>query len=163
MTHPAESPRDPGALLGALIDESRQLREDVAERELRQRAEGAIRERRQRNLMIFISAGIAGALILIVCVVVLLVQSRQRGTETRALLRANGSTNQQIADCTTVGKPCYEEGQRRTGEVMRQLLQAQKEISLCRAKTERGSVADLEKCIDTALARVTTRAPLTGS
>jgi hypothetical protein len=151
MSHSTQ-PRDPGLLLSALIDESRQLREDVADRERRQRAETLERERRQRRLIALIGVGILIAIVLCTCVVILLVQSRQRGNDTRALLRANASVNTQIADCTTRGGTCYEEGARRSAALIRQLLQAQKEMELCQAKTEQDGPAALQRCIDQVLA-----------
>jgi hypothetical protein len=155
MTHAAGEPsRDPSELLSALINESERLRSDVVQREERQRREGVEREERQRRVVTMIAAALVVALILISAVVVLLLQSRQRGVDTRELIRANNQTNQQILDCTTVGGACYEAGARRQGEIIRQLLDAQKQIALCRAKTEGDPVINVETCIDDALGRV---------
>ncbi len=142
MSHFTERPRDPGLLLDRLLSESELLRGDVAER-----------ERRNRKLMGFVGAGLVVAVVLIVGVIVLLVQSRQRGTDTRALIRANSAVNQQIADCTSPTGRCYQENAQRTAGLIAQLVEAQKQIALCRAKTEhnREPVADLSICIDKAL------------
>lgn len=149
MTIPAEPPRDPGDLLKALLGESQRLRADVRER-----------ERRQRRLMGLIAAATVICLILVISVTVLLVQSRQRGNDTRALLRTNAATSQQIADCTTAGGKCYEEGTKRSAALIQLLLQGQKQIALCRADSD--TREELEKCIDEALAAMTTRPAPTG-
>lgn len=163
MTHSADLPRDPAVLLTALIRESQELREDVAAREKRQRQETAEREARQRKVMMLLGLAVLVALVMIGSVMVLLVQSRQRGNDTRALLRTNAATNQRIADCTTQGGQCYEQGARRSGELIseliRRLLLAQKDIAVCRAQTENGTVAELQACIDTALKPIISPAP----
>jgi hypothetical protein len=146
MTISDESPRDPGELLSALLSESQRLRADVRER-----------ERRQRRLMGLIAAATVLCLVLVTSVVVLLAQSRQRGNDSRALLRNNAATNQRIADCTTVGGKCYEEGVKRSAAFIQLLLQGQKQIALCRSKSD--TTAELEKCIDKALAPMTAPSP----
>lgn len=151
MSHAAEPGRDPMDLLSSLIKESERLRSDVVQREERQRLEANDREQRQRRLIVTIGAALVVSLIMISAVVVLLVQSRQRGTDTRALIKANNATNQQILDCTTQGGACYEAGARRQAQIIKQLLEAQKQIALCRAKTDNDPVIDLETCIDSAL------------
>lgn len=142
MTHSVEPSRDPGLLLSRLLSESEQLRADVADR-----------ERRNRRLVMLVGAGVVLALLMIVSVVVLLVQSRQRGADTRALIRANSSTNAQIADCTSPTGKCYQEGAKRSAALIQQLIEAQKQIALCRAQTadNREAVTDLNICIDKAL------------
>jgi Tfp pilus assembly protein PilN len=146
MTIPAEPPRDPGELLTALLGESQRLRADVRDR-----------ERRQRRLMGLIAATVVVCLVLVTSVMVLLVQSRQRGNDTRALLRTNAATNERIADCTTVGGKCYEEGSKRSAAFIQLLLQGQKQIALCRSESD--TSAELEKCIDKALAAMTAPSP----
>jgi hypothetical protein len=151
MTQTVNPNHDPSALLAALIAESQKLRADVVQREDRRRTEADARDRRQRKLIAFICAGIVVAIVLIIGVVVLLVQSRARGADTRALLRANAAINQRIADCTTVTGACYQEGAQRSSVAVQQLLRAQEGIALCRAKTEPGSVTELQQCIDAEL------------
>jgi len=146
MTIPAEPPRDPGELLNALLGESQRLRADVRER-----------ERRQRRLMAVIGIGVVLCLVLVGGVMVLLVQGRQRGNDTRALLRTNAATNERIADCTTVGGKCYEEGTKRSAAFIQLLLQGQKQIALCRSESDTST--ELEKCIDKALAAMTAPSP----
>lgn len=152
MTHHAEPPprdRDPALLLSRLLTESEQLRTDVADR-----------ERRQRSTNVLLSLGIVVVLVMITAVVVLLVQSRQRGTDTRALIKANAEVNQQILDCTTQGGSCYRQGAQRQAQIIGQLLEAQKQISLCQAKTPNDSVADREACIDRVLAPIVALTPV---
>lgn len=154
MTHPAEPPRDPGLLLSRLLNESERLRADVAER-----------EQRNRRLMGFVVFGLVVALVLIICVVVLLAQSRQRGTDTRALIKANSAVSQQIADCTSPAGRCYQENAQRTTALIGQLIEVQKQIALCRARTaaNREAVTDLTVCIDKALEPIIGPSPSTGS
>lgn len=144
MTTHVEPPRNPGELLNALLSESQRLRADVRER-----------ERRQRRLMALIAAAVVVCLVLVTSVVVLLVQNRQRGNDTRTLLRASIATNERIADCTTAGGKCYEEGGKRSAALIQLLLQSQKQIALCQASTDTRN--ELEKCIDEALEAMTPR------
>lgn len=146
MTISDEPPRDPGELLSALLGESQRLRADVRER-----------ERRQRRLMAVIGIGVVLCLVLVGGVMVLLVQGRQRGNDTRSLLRTNAVTNERIADCTTAGGKCYEEGVKRSAAFIQLLLQGQKQIALCRSKSD--TTTELEKCIDKALAPMTVPDP----
>lgn len=146
MTVPTEPPRDPGELLSALLSESQRLRADVRER-----------ERRQRRLMGLIAAATVLCLVLVTSVVVLLAQGRQRGNDTRALLRTNAATNERIADCTTVGGKCYEEGNKRSAVVIQLLLSAIEEIAICNKASDNATEA--RACADRALAKLGVAAP----
>lgn len=127
-----------GDMLQALLSESQRLGDDVRER-----------GRRQRNTNILMASGIAVALIMLIALMILLVQGRQRGADTRALIRSGNSTADQIADCTTVGRPCYEQSRKQTAEVMRQLIAAQVDIQNCADKTS--TEAELRACVAKAL------------
>jgi hypothetical protein len=137
MTAPKHG-HDPAVLLQSLLSESKQLRADVKER-----------EQRNRRMGVLIIVALAVSLVMIVAVVVLLVQSRARSADSRALLRANAETSRRIADCTTAGGQCYEQGAKRSGTAIRQLIQAQVEIAACHqvSDTER----ELRTCLDDAL------------
>jgi hypothetical protein len=135
MTNTHRSPTgDPADMLGSLLVESQRLRVDVAER-----------EQRQRRTTKLLAGGVAVALVMLMALIILLVQSRQRGNDTRALIRNNTSVSQQIADCTTVGGTCYEEGTRRSAALIEQLIAAQVAIENC-AETTEGEAA-LRECV----------------
>jgi hypothetical protein len=134
MSHAVTEPgHGPGDLLQSLLTESQRLRNDVQER-----------ERRQRKTNILMAGGIAIALI------ILLVQSRQRGADTRELIRSGNDTSDQIADCTKPGGTCYERGKQQTATALQQLLNAQIVVQNCADITD--TEAQLRVCVSRRLA-----------
>lgn len=144
MTHAVGSGANPADMLQALLDQSQQLRNDVRER-----------ERRQRRTNALMATGIFLVLVMVAALLTLLVQSRQRGNDTRALIRNNSATSEQIADCITAGGTCYEQGHKQTAAALQQLINAQVEIQSCAKKTS--TDAELRACIAAALTPPTTR------
>lgn len=146
-----DRPVDLAASLQDLVEESQALRSDVAARETRQRAEARIKERRTRMAIIAVAVGLVIAIALTSIVVVLLVQSRQRGAETRKLIRGSTEVSQQIADCTTAGRPCYERGAKRSQALIAALMKNQVDVALCQDTTD--TPAELKVCSEQALSR----------
>jgi type II secretory pathway pseudopilin PulG len=139
MIRPAAVPEHPAELLSALLEESRQLRADTRER-----------ERRQRRTNQLTVAGIVVVLLMLGVLLIILVQNQQRATVSRALLRDNVSTSAQIADCTTAGGKCYEQGQRRSAEAVQQLINADVVIARCARSTDTDT--QLQRCVDAGFA-----------
>lgn len=109
-------------------------------------AEGVRRRREMRQLM-------AVAIVLVLALVMnltLLIQSRQRGLQTRELVRNSAAFSEQIADCTNVGGECYEKSQAATRAVIGQLVQSNLYIAECSRSTE--TDAELEACVSKRLA-----------
>jgi hypothetical protein len=140
MSHAVTEPgHGPGDLLQSLLTESQRLRNDVQER-----------ERRQRKTNILMAGGIAIALVMLIALIILLVQSRQRGADTRALVRSGNITSEQIADCTKPGGACYERGKQQTAAALQQLLNAQIIVQNCADITD--TEAQLRVCVSRRLA-----------
>lgn len=142
---PAVRAASPADSLLALIEESRQLRADV-----RAKAET------QRRTALVALAGVVVALLMLVAQLTILVQNRQRSNETRALIQDNSSTSQQIADCTTAGGKCYEEGTKRSAALIGGLLAAVEEIAVCNKASD--TAAEARACSDRALAKLAAQA-----
>jgi flagellar basal body-associated protein FliL len=147
MTHAHRPPRDPADLLQALLGESQKLSSDVAER-----------ERRQRTTNALICVGIFVVLVMVGALVVLMMQSRQRGNTTRELLRSGNASAEKIAECTTIGQPCYEAGQQRTNAALEQLIRAQLAIQVCADRTD--TEAGLRSCVAQELAAAAPTTPV---
>lgn len=82
----------------------------------------------------------------------ILLQNRQKSEQSREILRRNGVLSQQIADCTTAGGKCYEEGAKRSGQAVGQLIAAIEEIAVCDKVS--GSGVEVRACVDRALAKL---------
>lgn len=124
--------------LSALVDEAKALRADVRNAEqARQRAERARRRASQVNLAgLALVAALVGLLLVVAWSAV--------------------RTNARIADCTTAGGACYEEGGRRTGTAIADIIRAQMFVSECARQWpgEVGPTYDvkLERCVAERLA-----------
>lgn len=137
----AEARADVAELLSALGGHVGGLTEAVA-------AEGRRRNREMKRLM-------AVAVVLLLALVMnltLLVQSRQRGLQTRELIRNTESASQTIADCTTIGGKCYEQSQQNLRATINQLIQSNVYIAECARSTE--TDAELEACVSKRLAEL---------
>lgn len=101
------------ARLADIIDESRALRSDV------HAAEAARRRVATFNLAVLTILAVA-----LLAVVGLAWQNNQ-------LAHKVNRTNEQMADCTTPGGHCYEEGRQRTGEAVGALTRISVYVSQC--------------------------------
>jgi hypothetical protein len=99
--------------LADIVDESRRLRSDV------HAAEAARRRTAAFNL----------AVLTILTVALLAVAGL--GWQSYQLTHKVDRTNQQMADCTTPGQRCYEEGRARTGEAVGALTRISVYVSQC--------------------------------
>jgi hypothetical protein len=128
---------DPG-ILRDLLEESRRLRADVV-----------ARSETQRKFTRMALAAVVVTIMLLGIQLTILLQNRRTSAETRAVIRENASTSQQIADCTTAGGRCFEEGSKRSAERTQGQIRAQTEIAVC----QRFSTTEdqLRKCVSSAL------------
>lgn len=119
--------------LTELIEESQALRMDV------KRAE---RQRRKENQ---INLGLTGILVIFVLIVLGVAWQNNQITHNTA------ETNRQIADCTTAGGTCYNEGRARTSAAIGDLIKATVYMSECARlyPGESGPAFDakLEQCV----------------
>ena len=145
-TYLAAPEGEPAALLREVLDESKRMRADAQAKEARQRRTNQL-----------VAGGIVVLLVLVLGNLILLLQSRQRGIDSRRLIATTASTSQRIADCTTKGGRCYEEGSRRQADAIRQLIDAQTEIAVCQRRAD--SEAALRACVRSALEQLAGPAP----
>lgn len=136
-------------LVRPLMDEAHKLREVVE-------ADNEQRKRENRRLL---AVGVALVLIL-GAQLALLVQSRTRSIEYGKILETTSEAQQRIADCTTAGGKCYQEGQQRTGQVMRDLakfnayaVECGRDLSRSDAQVEACTVAKIEAAAKAAQAK----------
>ncbi len=140
-THPGVSPGIVAlqSSLATVADATNALRADV------QAAEKASIRRTRINLVL------VGVLVLLVGAVLAI------GWQLK-------QTNDRVADCTTVGGKCYEEGRKRTGEAIRSLTRISIYVSQCGRlwPGESGPEYDkkLERCVADRLAEATNPPPV---
>lgn len=80
----------------------------------------------------------------------LLEQSRERGLQNRQLTQQNARLLQRIEDCTTPGRKCYDDGQKRTAALLQRLIDAQIAVAVC---SRAGTAEDgMEACVTRRLA-----------
>lgn len=135
--------------LAALIEESRQLRLDVADESARNR---------RANRRTAIVAALFGLMLVGVLVV---------AYQNNTIARQTADTNQRMADCTTPGGHCYDEGKTRTGQAIGDIIRATIYMAECARERPRDSGPDynqfLEACVEgklrAARARDATPAP----
>lgn len=101
------------ASLSELVAESQALRTDVRTAEATRRKENRI------NLVVIIMLTLFVVLVLVVAW-----QNNRIAAETR-------TTNDRIADCTTAGGRCYEDGKQRTGAAIGNIIQAEIALGEC--------------------------------
>lgn len=99
--------------LAELVAESQALRTDV------HAAEQARTKATRLNLMVLVA----------LCVPILLLLAL--GWQNNQLARELHDTNERIADCTTVGGHCYEEGRKRTGSAIQDVISAEIFMAQC--------------------------------
>ena len=71
----------------------------------------------------------------------------------RAALARTDETLQVIKSCTTPGKKCFDEGQKRTGEAVASINKVAVYAAACADKPRKQSVAEIEACVRKRLER----------
>ena len=162
MTHPEqEQPKTatPADVEAVIADRLSTFQHEAAATRLAIQA----RADEQRRTNMWLTGFIAVTAVLVALVLVILVQNRTKTAESRQLIRANATLNQQIADCTSVGGECYKQAQARSQLTIAQLIESNKAIAKCARVT--GTDADLDACVKRGLAEVfptpTSSAPAT--
>ncbi|HEU4542988.1 MAG TPA: hypothetical protein VFR23_17795 [Jiangellaceae bacterium] len=117
------------AALAALVEELRLLRGDV-------QVEAARRQKVSRITAVFI------ALLLVICGAVLVV-----GFQNHQLGKQNRNIGDQIADCTTAGGKCYEEGRRRSANNLDILILSGVYAQTCRDTRGVDTDAEVVACV----------------
>lgn len=124
--------------LAALIAESQALRTDV------HAAESA------RRRQFLVNTGVLGMLALFVLLVLVVAWQNNQ-----VVTRVN-QTNARVADCTNPGGKCYEDGKRRTGDAIGDIIRAEAYMAECARlyPGESGPAFDqkLEACVNARLA-----------
>lgn len=122
-----------GPSLQQLLDESQRLRKDV---------KSAEQARRRENRIGLFIIGLLTLFVVLIGVVTW--QSNQ-------VVRSTQQTNDVIVDCTTPGGQCYEDGRRRTGAAVADLIRASTYVAQCARlrPNESGPEFDrfLEQCV----------------
>jgi hypothetical protein len=109
--------------------------------EVHAEAEVTRRHNRRVTALMAIVALLVGGLVW------LSVSNRRLGVANAGLNRQNAQIIEQIRSCTTVGGACYEEGQRRTGDVAGNLVRAEIYIQLCLRDHPDSDEAQIEACV----------------
>jgi hypothetical protein len=129
--------------LADVVDESRALRGDI---------HSAERARRRSNR---INLGVLGVLITLVALLLAVTWQNNR------LAHQVSETNTRIADCTTAGGKCYEDGRARTGAAISDIIRAQVFVAECARlwPGESGPAFDrkMEACVAERLAAASAR------
>lgn len=94
-------------------------------------------QRRRDRLVVALLALVA---LLVASLVMLALVNRRTNTQNRQII-------QQIGDCTTAGGTCYEDGQRRTGDAIAELVRAQLLVEACAQVPANDTAAELERCV----------------
>jgi cellobiose phosphorylase len=143
MTEPSSTPPKAGSRAGAaLVDELlRPFQQEAKATRL------AIENRSaaQRRINTWLIAFVAVTALLVVLVLVILMQNRQKSAEARQLIRTNADLSAQIADCTKVGGTCYEQSQARLRKTIGVLIEGNKAIAQCARSTT--TDAALDACV----------------
>jgi hypothetical protein len=111
------------------------------------------RDRRNRRWwMVAIALLMVPTLAMVGLSVVLLLGSRQRGLANRELTKQNQQLLKRIDDCTTPGRACYQESQKRTAGVLQRVVDSEKVVAKCArvATTD----AELDTCVDRRIAEM---------
>ncbi len=139
-------PADGIQALNDLVAESRAMREGIAvDRQL-------WRVRIRAGLVL-----VAIAVLLIGGQLSLTIRFEQERKERSAAnienLRRIEAINERIADCTTAGGDCYEQGQKRTGAVLVEVTRIQILVDLCGRVADNDTLAEMERCVATQAAK----------
>lgn len=139
MTNPTDRTGrgDVITMLDRVITEAEGVRGDVA---------AANRIRRRDNRVTHAAAVVI--VLLLVAAIVLTAQNQRLARQNTDLGRQNQRISELIADCTTEGGTCYEEGRRRTGDAISEVVRANIAVQQC---AERVSPDLLESCVSDAL------------
>ncbi len=148
--HLTESLNSLGDAAAALTAEVRQ------DREQRAAVEAAERGRRRRAER-WVTGLLVVALLMLGGLVTLVLQfehdRRDRSAASAENLRRIEAINERIADCTTAGGDCYEQGQARTGAILVEVTRIQILVDLCGRVADNDTLAEMEKCVATQAAR----------
>lgn len=115
--------------LERVADVSRGVRGDVAE---------ANRVRRRDNTVTLVLAAV---------IVLLLAGALTLTVQNAKIARQNREISRQVADCTTAGGRCYQEGQRRTGEAVADIARMQVLVEVCGSQPGVDTVAEVQRCV----------------
>lgn len=126
-----------------LVAESQALRTDMQAAETARVQIEAARDAARRRESMIMFAAIALLTAFVVAVLVVAWQNQSIG-------RQNNEISEQIADCTNAGGGCYEEGRRRTGEAVSNIVRGNVYVHECLKVTD--TDAELEKCVAAKLA-----------
>ena len=118
-------------MLAPLIEEARGLREAVHDDNVQRRRE------LRRVLVVGVILSVMMLLML-----GLFWQNQQRAQQSRQVIRQSADTSQRIADCTTPGGQCYEQGSKRTAGAVNAILY----IDVCVARNPQASLDELRAC-----------------
>jgi hypothetical protein len=110
--------------------------------------------RRQNRWALAIIAVMA---VVLAMVLVILLQNRQKSNQSRQILRNNAVLSEQIADCTTAGGKCYEEGRKQSATAVQQLIRSNLVIAVCARDTT--TDAGLMRCVDAKMAELAKPSP----
>jgi hypothetical protein len=106
-------------------------------------AEAEVTRRHNRR----VTALLAVVALLVGGLVWLSLSNRRLGMANADLNKQNSQIVEQIRSCTTVGGACYEQGQRRTGDVAGELIRANIYIQLCLRDHPDSDEAQVEACV----------------
>lgn len=142
--HLSETLNSLGGAAQALTDEVRTDRDQRA-------AESAALIERQRKQNQRIMALLVVVTILVGSLVTISVANRKLGIANSQLNKQNALIVQRIDDCTTPGKPCYEQSRKRTGEAAALIIQGSVRGSvyaqICLRNNPRATDEEIEACV----------------
>lgn len=110
------------------------------------------RSRTQRRINAWVIGLVAVIGVMVVLMLWMLVKDGQRRAQSRELLKNNADLSARIADCTSVGGKCYEQGQLRLKGAIIQLTETNKAIVLCSKTTD--SDAELDACVQARMKKI---------
>jgi hypothetical protein len=120
--------------LNNLGDAARALTEEVRADRVRQRRRSVI----DTTLLVLVA-------VLVLALFMIVLQNRARSDENAAILRQTALTGERIADCTTVGGKCYEQGGQRAASAVQMVIRAEIYKDSC-SKVEVTDAA-IEQCV----------------
>lgn len=138
--HLTESVNNLGDAAAGLTEEIRSDREQRA-------AENAAVMERQRKQNQRIMALLIVVAVLTAGLVAISIANRRLGVANASLNRQNARIVERIESCTTVGGECYEQSQRRTGDVIGQIIRAGIYTHLCLRDHPDATDRQVEACV----------------
>lgn len=133
--------------LDLLSETVKGLRDEIVQDAERRRKEAEAEAWRLRRRSTFIVVWLVAAVLLLGGLFTVALQNRKINSQ-------NGSIARRIADCTTSGGQCYEDGQRRTGTAIQEIILGNIYIQQCAKVTQ--TDAELEQCV---IRRMTSQPP----